>query len=502
MKNVNARSIFSWLTVDGWRLTVGGSSPLGVRGEYRHSTVFSLFFMLAVLFLIPNFSDAQTSRTKEFKKEYSGKSRVKVSHRGGPLIVKKSEDGKVRAHAKIMVAAKDEETIDAVLERFQLDDDRGGSTLDLNLRLKTKNWITVNGVIKLEFEDGMKVKGIKKIETEFTLWIPDLEALDLKNKYSEITVEPNIKGHLNVEMHSGKFYAQDVEGELHLDMKYSKAYVKNIADASLELYNTDLEAGNAKNVSVNCKYSDIKLGNLHKLTMDQHDGKLKTGNATDVKIDTKYADLELRNMSSLDLTQHDGNFFGGNIDGNFSIADKYSEIKIGTFKSGKIEMHDGEFKAESGQSLDVKSKYSEFELNKLDNLDFESSHDDKAEVESIVNFSAASKYSEYDFKTLTGSIQVTESHDDRVTVKNLGANFEKIEVEGKYTDLEIENTDAKYWLDVLMTHGKVEYEEDDFENQYYKQLHSKIEIRGKVKGATDNSGKIKVRGFNNIVKLD
>ncbi len=446
--------------------------PLGWVYSFRCERFFFKSFtsVLLCFLILQTAVIAQTEKTKEYTKEYSGKNYVHISHRYGPLTVKASQDGKVKVYAKISAKAKEESVLQTVFDQFSIDGKESGDKLDLNLKLKTRNWITVNGVTKVEFEDGTKVKGLKDLKTEFVVYVPSLKGLKLENKYNQIKIEPGLAGDLEVELHGGKLWAEDVKGRLDLNMKYSKVYLKNCGDSEMVLYDCGVELENIGSVKLKSKYSEIKFGNTKSLTLETYDDKIRTDA----------------------------------VDGNIEIInDKYSDFNFASFNDGKVVMYDGAITVGSAQNLQIDSKYSELKFKELASISFVNSYDDKLNVEKLGSLeSGNSKYTDYNIGELKSGVSVPESYDDNVNIQSLASNFERIHINGKYTDLEIDMpSTTKYALDVNMKYGKVEYAEDRFDTSIHIEKNSMLELKGKMKGASENVGVIEIRGYDQKIRL-
>ena len=57
-------------------------------------------------------------------------------------------------------------------------------------------------------------------------------------------------------------------------------------------------------------------------------------------------------------------------------------------------------------------------------------------------------------------------------------------------------------LDVMVKHGDIEYDEDDFESSHYVDKSSQLEIRGKIKGASASSPKVIIKGHHIDIELN
>jgi hypothetical protein len=426
------------------------------------------FFAIAILLSSASFLQAQVEKKKTFSGEFSDLSHLVINHRRGPLEVRKSTDGKTRYEATLFIQAKEEESAAMMLERFELKEDTFDGKLEVSSSFNIQNWTTINGKTKIKFNDGTKISGIREVKIDMIIYVGKLDKLHLKNKYDEIKIHDDIAADLSIELHSGKLQMVDFMGDLALEMKYSKGFLKNIADATMEIYDCDMVMGNAGKIQIESKYSSFKIGDLTELRGETYDDEFEMGNLTTV-----------------------------------ILEDKYSQFQMGNFKTAKLDFHDAEFKAGNAESIEIKSKYSEFVFENAGAIEFETSFDDNVKAVQVGTFSADSKYSEFIFKTVTESAIIAPSFDDKLEISSLGSSFKTLKIDGKYTDMDVDIVAGSlFHLNVDMTYGKVYFNEDSFETQVWKEKDSsRQEIIGKTKGATEESGTIEVLGFDNTVYL-
>jgi len=424
---------------------------------------------IAILLSTATFLQAQIEKTKTFSGEFSDLSELVINHRRGPLNVRKSKDGKTRYEAKVSIQTKDEESAAMMLERMELKEDKFDKKMEVFTNFNIENWTTINGKTTIKFKDGTKVKGIKEVKIEMVVYVGKLEKLQLENKYDEINIHDDLATNLSIELHSGKLRCVNYSGEVSMEMKYSKADLGNMVDLKMDIYDSDIVMGNASKIQIESKYSSYEIGNLSELTGETYDDNFKLGNITGV----------------------------------LALEDKYSEFKMGSFKTGKLEFHDADFEATNAEGVEIKSKYSEFKFTNVGAIEFESSFDDNLKAEEVNVFSADSKYSEFVLKTVKESATLATSHDDELKIANLGANFKLLKLDGKYTDLTVDiAAGTPFHLNIDMTHGSVNFDKDSFETQIWKEKEaSRKEIVGKSKGATEESGKIEILGYDNTISL-
>ena len=75
----------------------------------------------------------------------------------------------------------------------------------------------------------------------------------------------------------------------------------------------------------------------------------------------------------------------------------------------------------------------------------------------------------------------------------------------KYLNLQANMSgDLLFQLDANMKYGKLEYpgKDDDFDAQFYKEKGDTLEVKGKSKGAGENSPLIKIETYEGKVSLN
>lgn len=416
---------------------------------------------------------AQNEQSKVIEKEFDlGKNGdLKVAHRYGLLKVIQSTDGKAHLNARLRVEGTDEKDIKKALEQFELDINELGNQVNIDTDLNIKNWQGRNGRINLTFKDGTKVKGLKKFKAEMLLSVPNLESLTLKNKYEDIIIDHDFKGNLEIVLYDGDLQAKNLDGNLELNIKYGKARMGSINDGDLTLYDSEMELDDAKTIKLSSKYSEYIIGDTDDLTIKAYDDKIELGN----------------------------------VKGRLDIQDKYSEIKMGNFGEATLDIYDADFDGKKGGKLIIDgSKYSKYRFTEIGTLEIDKTYDDEFIVKKLENLDVAeSKYTEFEMGSISGQIGLLSAYDDKLDVDNIENSFKGLKVNGKYVKVNMDiPSSLKYELDVEMTNGSIDYPEEDFDNTYYKEKDSFLEVKGKVKGAGSDAPKVVINGYDCKIVLE
>ena len=393
---------------------------------------------------------------------------VSLSHRYGPLKVLKSTDGKVKLEVIVSMDTDSEEDAQIIFNHFDIEARETSNELNIKTRFEIRNWNSNNGVTSIKFEDGNRVKKIRNLKFDFTLYLPKIQELSLSNKYDIITMNHDFEGDLSINLYSGKVNINNVNGKLSLEMKYSKGSIGNFGDGQLKLYDCDLNFGTGKDIQLSSKYSKLEFGDLGNAKMVMYDDKIKTGD----------------------------------INGELVLTDKYSDFRIGNFQNARMDIYDSDLSLKSGNNLQIKSKYTKYHIEKLNSLDFELSYDDKIEIQELGSMNATSKYTDFVIYDL-GTSLVLNSYDDNIRIGKMTGPVKEISFIGKYTDLDLNlPSETKYNIEANCTYGKFTYPESEFDYQYYKEKGDKLEFKGRIKGATEESPKISITSYDGKISID
>ncbi len=439
------------------------------KTSFSYGVFSKAVILLFALFLSPSL---WSQDGKLIEKEFSGKRFLSLEHRGGPISVKKSTDGKIHLKARLKVSAKNPEDAKKVYDQFDLKISSEGDKLAVKTLFDIKNSTNIAGSLSLSFNDGTKIRGLKNLSLSLEVETPSLETLKVNSKYDKIRVESDLglQQGLTIQTYSGELEIGDLEGKLDLDAKYAKGIIGNFGNGALKLYECKLEMGDAKEVVVDSKYSKLSLGKLTSLEMKTYEDKVKTGD----------------------------------IQGDLLLADKYSDLIFGAFQNGRMDTYETEFSAPSAKDLQIKSKYTDWQIEKAGHVNFELSYEDKAQFGQISSLTTGnSKYANFKIGSLNQKLYL-RSYEDDVDVEKVGTDFAGIDLDGKYVKLNAYlSSETLYRLEANMKYGKLTYpgSENEFESLYYKEKGNDLEIKGKRKGATDNSPLIKIAGYENKVVL-
>ncbi|MEM1321938.1 MAG: hypothetical protein AAGG75_16880 [Bacteroidota bacterium] len=422
----------------------------------KYFQTYSKLFCCTVLFLaLTGVSYGQDNiQSKTIEKTFDRKEVVQIEHRYGPMVVKKATDGKIKVTVTYTVEGNNQEGMERTLNYFDLDISDSGSSLSLKTDLNIQGWSISNKKSRITFKDGKKVKGVKIKEAAMTLFLPQgINDLELANKYEDIELADLGATNTNVKLYSGTLRTFGVLSNLTLNLKYGKAYLK-----------------------------DVKKGRF-----DIYDSKFTMGNSDDLNIKSKYSEFQVGDIGELEIISYDDDYELGTIKGLLVIEDKYSEIEIKGFQKARMKIYDAKLESGDGQDLQIDSKYTKYRFTSLSSLTFDDSYDDDVAIEKVGDLSITSKYTEFRVGEFNGELDF-ETYDDKLFIRKVGGGFAGMKVTGKYTDLEVPlSTVSAYTINAQMKYGRLNYPQRAFSSEYYKEKDGQIEMRGTVNGGGDSS---------------
>ena len=422
--------------------------------------------VLAVLFCTASSLIAQT-QSREVTNSWSGIENIAVSHRYGTMDVLPSNDGNVRLEALIVVKAQKDADAQVVLDHFTILDRQIGDDLELETSFDSKSWITNNNISTIKYENGDKAKGIRKIEIQYKLYLPNLDVVKLSNKYNDIIIHDKLAGDLHIKQYDADVVAEEVGGNLYVELKYGTGKFDGCSNADLELYDSEFELGKAKDIDLKSKYSEFRVTACDNIEISSYDDK---------------GTIE-------------------SVEGTLRMKDKYSEYAIGDVGESDIRIYDSELRLERTNRLDCTSKYTRFDIKRVGDLNIQASYDDTYEIRSVGSMNCSeSKYTTYEFDLVESSM-VIDSYDDEIFVSEISKQFELFEIDCKYTDVRLPLSVLDgYQLEVNADDTEIKYNSEPSDQFIHKESDDELEIRGTI-GNANATTRVIVRSYGGEIKL-
>jgi len=339
------------------------------------------------------------------------------------LIIHTWDRAEIEYRMDVNATLKTEEEaseLDAYLESLEFNHSAGNVEFDNRFWSSKKtvmgrSTITLNKGGKLVFSE-FKMKG--------EIWIPENCNFNLQSKYSEINMD-DIKGRLSLDLYNDKLYGGTMNSPLKIAAKYSTLEFKNVKDIKAELYNTNMETGDAGDLDIVSKYSDVRTGNAGKIIIDAYNDKYSFENTGDIKFIDKYSHLNAR------------------ISGHIRLDCYNSTVSL-----------------VSAEDVELSSKYGKYTIEGARNLNISSGYNDNYRIGTLQSLNISeSKYGDYKVDHLESSLLLKDGYSDKFFVKETG-DFKEVKVDGQYIDLDMTlDKDLSYRFKANVKYPKFEINE-------------------------------------------
>lgn len=430
--------------------------------------MINLYKLFCFSFLVLTTGLLSAQYTETLEESFPAKSEVNISHRRGPLKVMKATDGKVSYQAIISFDATNETEAQKLKKALTIKVNSSTGRLDISSHSDIKNMKTINGRSTIELNDGTKIKGIKKLEVQLIVKVPELKILEVTSRYHEVDIDAPVTSMLIVRTYSSTIKIADVDGNLRFTDKYSKGTVGAFKDAKMELYESKIEFGTGRETEVNAKYSTLRFPQLAALSTQSYESK----------------------------------FYIGPLKGKLEINDKYSDFEFEDIQDALIDIYETDITAGAVQKAQIKSKYSDLRFTSIEEIYFATSYEDEFKAKKVGTLKAAeSKYSNYKMEQLTGGLELS-SYEDDITIENPVNTLKTIKIKGKYTTLDCPlSSSMKFSLEMEGKYGSIDLDDDDLDYSTYIKKSSELKLTGTRNNATDTDAKIAFNCYECKIRL-
>ena len=403
----------------------------------------SIYKLCFVALMLPLFTQAQIRKEKKINRTIpmNEDGHVTIAHFRGPLTIKKSTDGQFRFESTITVIGKYDEDVDIALENSDVEIIEMTNSVEIKVLRNVVKWQSINNKSTIIFTNGDRVQGIREIDVTSIAYIPEVEYINLSNRYEDISFDNLQADQVHIDLHDATLKGQHIDGDFYFKTKYS----------------------------------DGEMGNVTgKMELDVHDSDINFGTSSSIVGKFKYSDCHIGDTGPINLDIHDSEIVLGAVNGKSIIKDKYSVITMGDCRELNLDIHDAKFKMGNGDVLDLVSKYCEVEIGNVGTIELDS-HDDDFDFGKVDHISLVSKYTKFEFDEIRSSLNI-ESHDDDFIVNDFGSSFTGGKIDGKYTNFQINrNSSADFTLEATMKYGSLKYDEDKVKTTYYKEKNSYLD---------------------------
>jgi len=329
----------------------------------------------------------------------------------------------------------------------------------------------------------------KEFHKEFTA--NENTTLDLNNRYGKVVVETWDQNRVIIDVKVVvELPSRDRAEKLitYIDVMFSEG--DNLISAKTVIddkFNFSGWGGGSKRFSIDY---NVKMPARANLTLSNRYGNTELDELNGlVKLNIKYGNLIAENLTR------------GNVKPLSYLNLAYGKADINS--AGWLDIttrYSGGLNISRSQALLLDSKYSKIRITETSSLVGETKYDN-IQIENINNLVIESGYTDLDVATLTKKLKLNGGYGS-VSVEQITAGFESIEVECKYVGVRLgiaEN--ANYSLDARLSYGDLRFNEDNFRHQRQIIENNAKEFSGIVGKEESPTAKVYIRTSYGSVKL-
>jgi hypothetical protein len=389
-----------------------------------------IYLFLISLVLLGFYSSAQEKKDsyeKSFAISQSGE--LSFSCYDTDLKVNTWVKNEVKILGEIIIKGGDEEDQQKLIELFKNPEvTQSANSLSIKTNSIVKMTTQIGPFKKVTLTNG-KTINIDKYTIKYTLWIPESIAFSMKSKYNDIDVAP-LKGKIDFDLYDADLTMAGFGNDAKLTMKYSTASLGSGGDAIINIFDSDIEAIEMKNVEIESKYSEIIIGSVNTLDLNSYDDNIKIEKINSLKTSAKYSDYKIK----------------------------------GDITTGVVDFYDSDIEAQNIGQLIFSGKYSEIKAGNVNQFYVKTIYDSDVKLGEVGEFSCdESKYDNFIFDGIKTSVKMLNAFDSDLTISKSYSSLKLFEGNFKYCTVIMPLDPAiNFSLEFETTYGEVKFPRDRF----------------------------------------
>jgi hypothetical protein len=180
----------------------------------------------------------------------------------------------------------------------------------------------------------------------------------------------------------------------------------------------------------------------------------------DIEIENNYGNVDIEDdLNTLKIDSKSGNINTQAIK-NLTLESSYTNFELGTIEKATMEVNGCNFTLTDIENLDLDTKFSNFEIENIGTLNLESSQSDNFDLSNVGSVKGSFSFSTFKIQKLTQQLDLN-ANSGSIKVKNLAPTVTKINIEGKYSDVDLNaknipayNLTAKTIFSTIRSNGK------------------------------------------------
>lgn len=177
----------------------------------------------------------------------------------------------------------------------------------------------------------------------------------------------------------------------------------------------------------------------------------------ELKVENKFGDVFIGDYrGKIDINVSNGNLKAHNFEGDLNLVLSFADATINTIKNGYLDCNFSELYVKKAESVRIKSKSTEFEFQKVMDLNAESRRD-KFRIREVDVIDATSSFTTIRINELTDRMKLRSEYGD-LDIEKTAVDFSTISIESKSTDMNLYFDEAsKFDFEITNTKAEVDF---------------------------------------------
>ncbi|MCF8228497.1 MAG: hypothetical protein K9G58_11450 [Bacteroidales bacterium] len=443
-----------------------------MRTEKKMIISFISMLISGMLIFSGNIYTQEVSKSDVFEKNYDVDANTEIGfyNKLGDVKINTWDKQQMRLRVEYTIEVKKPEDLETFVKAIRnpmVEINEEHLIIDTKFfeSLSTKN-SSFSRSTSMKFENGKSID-IESYKVNYTVYIPRNNEFFLNSSYSDIQIDA-LFARSKLTVYDGNLELVRCAAPISFDLRYTDLIASEMEECVLKLYDSDVEIGNAGTLELDSKYSKVHVKECMGVKLNSYDDKIYFDKVSGIEGTAKYTTLVTTNLNEVVLDAYDCSFDFGNLN-MLNLKSSYSRMAF-----GNIEEH-----------VDLQS------------------YDDKISFRGIASLEGNSKYTTFTIGIIEEKFKLN-SYDDNINVNHLKPGFDLVELETKYTNLEIDVDDkADYKISIDSRYTNIDLDKRKFDEIILEKESEKL-LADYIKkgGSPKKNSVIRIKSYDGKVEIN
>ncbi len=255
--------------------------------------------ILAIILLgwiLPNSASAQFTETKEISKHYkvSPETRIEIANKYGKIELNTWEKDSVVIDIDILVEEKKLSRLKKAMDDIDFDITHNEHFLIFRASVGEDR-----SAIEKEVSNFLEslLQTDKKMEINYTVWLPESNELKLENKFGDIIFNDDYFGAVEIDLSNGNLKSKDFNQQLNLTLNFADATINQMKDGRFDCSYSDLYLGKADILNLLSKSTNYEIVELKELDANSRRDKFRIRLAEFIDADGSFSNFRINELT-------------------------------------------------------------------------------------------------------------------------------------------------------------------------------------------------------------